>query len=288
MQILQFVIDGLLAGGVYGAVAVGFALLWGIMNITNLAHGALIMLGSYVTFWLFKLFGLDPFLSIPISAAVVFVLSWLIQRFLINQGSRAPLLLPFPMTFGLELLIVDLALNFFSADNRSVQTAYSGIHLDFAGVTIPLVHLMTLAVALIVTGLLALFLARTKAGNAIQATSMDVDAARLVGINVGRTYALTFALGGAAAGAAGSLIAVNYSIAPGIGGFYTLIAFVVCVLGGLGRVSGALVGGLVFGIVQAMSQAFIGPAFQNAIAFALLVLVLVVRPTGIMGVPATE
>jgi len=284
LQILQFVIDGLLLGGVYAAVGVGFALVWGIMNIINLAHGAMIMLGAYVTFWLFKLAGVDPFASIPVAMAMLFILGWLIQRYLINYVVRAPMLITFLMTFGLELLIVDLSLNFFSADNRSVQTFYSGARLDLGGLAIPLVHLYTLMVALVLVTLLQLFLVRTRIGNAIQATSMDLDAARLVGINISRVYALTFAISAAAAGAAGSLIGVNYSINPTAGAFYTPIAFVVCVLGGLGSISGALVGGLMFGVVQSMSQAYIGPAYQNAIAFALLILVLLVRPTGILGV----
>jgi branched-chain amino acid transport system permease protein len=283
VHVLQFVIDGLLLGGVYAAVGVGFALVWGIMNVINIAHGALIMLGAYVTFWLFKLTPIDPFLSIPISMAALFILGWLIQAFLINQVVRAPMLVTFLMTFGLELLIVDVALNFFSADNRSVQKDYSGWHWDVAGMTIPQVHLYTLLIALALTAVLQVFLSRTRIGNAIQATSMDLDAARLVGIKIGRVYALTFAISAAAAGAAGSLISLNYSISPSAGSFYTPIAFVVCVLGGLGSINGALVGGLVFGIVQSLSQAFIGPAFQNAIAFGLLVVVLLLRPAGILG-----
>jgi len=183
LQILQFVIDGLLLGGVYAAVGVGFALVWGIMNIINLAHGAMIMLGAYVTFWLFKLAGVDPFASIPVAMAMLFILGWLIQRYLINYVVRAPMLITFLMTFGLELLIVDLSLNFFSADNRSVQTFYSGARLDLGGLAIPLVHLYTLMVALVLVTLLQLFLVRTRIGNAIQATSMDLDAARL-GSNV--------------------------------------------------------------------------------------------------------
>jgi len=283
LHYLQFVIDGLLLGGVYAAVGIGFALVWGIMNVVNLAHGALIMLGAYVTFWLYRLAGVDPLLSIPISMAVLFVLGWLIQRVLINQVIRAPLLVTFLMTFGLELMIVDLALNFFSADNRSVQSFYSGARWEFAGITIPQVHLYTLLIALALAAAMQLFLTRTTIGNAIQATSMDLDAARLVGIRIGRVYALTFALGAAAAGAAGSLISLNYAISPGAGEFYTPIAFVVCVLGGLGTINGALIGGLVFGVVQSLSQAFIGPAYQNAIAFGLLVLVLLLRPSGILG-----
>lgn len=283
MQVLQFVIDGLLLGGVYAAVGVGFALVWGIMNVINLAHGALVMLGAYVTFWLFKLTPIDPFASIPISMATLFVLGWLIQSVLINKVIRAPMLVTFLMTFGLELIIVDVALNLFSADNRSVQKDYSGWHIDLAGMTIPMVHLFTLLVALALTAALQLFLSRTRTGNAIRATSMDLDAARLVGVNIRRIYALTFALSAAGAGAAGSLISLNYSINPGAGAFYTPIAFIVCVLGGLGSISGALVGGLVFGVVQSMSQAYIGPAFQNAIAFGLLVVVLLLRPSGILG-----
>ncbi len=276
-------IDGLLLGGVYAAVGVGFALVFGIMNVINLAHGALIMLGAYVTFWAWKLWGIDPFATIPLSMIVIFVVGGLIQRFLINYVIRAPMLITFLMTFGLELLIVDLALNFFSADNRSVTTPISGAPLQLGTITLPIVHFITLGIALLLTGLLGLFLGRTRLGNAIRATSMDLDAARLVGIKISRIYALTYALGGAAAGAAGSLIILNYSMNPGGGEFYTLIGFVVCVLGGLGSISGALVGGLAFGVVQSLSQAFIGPAFQNAIAFGLLVLILLIRPSGILG-----
>ena len=283
MHVVQFVIDGLLLGGVYAAVGIGFALVFGIMNVINLAHGALIMLGAYVTFWLWKLAGIDPFLTIPVSMVCIFTLGWLIQRFLINYVIRAPMLVTFLMTFGLGLLIVDVALNVFSADNRSVSTPLAGAPIQFAGITIPLVHFITLGIALLLTGLLGLYLSRTRTGNAIRATSMDLDAARLVGIKIGRIYALTFAIGGAAAGAAGSLIILNYSMNPGGGEFYTLIGFVVCVLGGLGSVSGALVGGLLFGVVQSLSQAFLGPSFQNAIAFGLLVVILLIRPSGILG-----
>jgi branched-chain amino acid transport system permease protein len=283
LHVLQAVVDGLLLGGVYAAVGMGFALVFGIMNVINLAHGALIMLGAYVTFFLSKLFGVDPFLTIPISMACVFVLGWLLQRYLINYVIRAPMFITFLMTFGLELLIVDLALNFFSADNRSVSTVLSGAPVRLGGLTLPVVHFVTLGIALLLIILLALFLDRTRTGNAIRATSMDLDAARLVGIKISRIYALTYALGGAAAGAAGSLIILNYSMNPGGGEFYTLIGFVVCVLGGLGSISGALVGGLTFGVVQALTQAYIGLSFQNAIAFGLLVIILLIRPSGILG-----
>jgi branched-chain amino acid transport system permease protein len=274
-----------MVGGVYAAVGIGFALVWGIMNVINLAHGAFIMLGAYVTFWAFRLGGIDPFVSIPLAMLALFALGWLIQLLLINNVIRAPILVTFLMTFGLELIIVDVALNFFSADNRSVQTFYSGAHWELAGgqITLQQTHLYSLLVALALTAAMQLFLSRTRTGNAIRATSMDRDAARLVGINIRRTYALTFAIGAAAAGAAGSLISLNYAINPGAGEFYTPIAFVVCVLGGLGSINGALVGGLVFGVIQSMSQGFIGPAYQNAIAFGLLIVVLMIRPSGILG-----
>jgi branched-chain amino acid transport system permease protein len=283
LQLLQSVIDGLLLGAVYAAVGVGFALVFGIMNVINLAHGSMIMLGAYVTFWLWKLTGMDPFLTIPVSMLCICALGWLVQRYLINYVIRAPMLVTFLMTFGLGLVFVDLALNGFSADNRSVSTVLAGPPIELGDLTIQRVHLITLVIALLLTGLLGLYLDKTRTGNAIRATSMDLDAARLVGIKIGRIYALTFALGGAAAGAAGSLIILNYSMSPPGGEFYTLIAFVVCVLGGLGSISGALAGGLVFGVVQSMTQAYIGLAFQNAIAFGLLVVILVIRPAGILG-----
>lgn len=283
MNVGQYLVDGLLLGGIYAAVAVGFALVWGIMNIVNLSHGALVVLGAYVTYWLFELAGLDPFASIPVTMMVLFGVGWAIQRTLLNRIIRAPALMTFLLTFGLSLVITDLLVHAFSSDFRSVAVPYAAASLHVGSVVIPLVRTAALVVAGLLVLLLSVFLNRSRPGQAIQATGMDVEAARLVGINVFGIYALTFAIGAALAGAAGALFAVIYPISPDLGDPVTLRAFVVVVLGGLGNVYGALLGGLVFGLAEVFGSAFLGSGYEDAIAFGLLVLTLLVRPRGLVG-----
>jgi len=280
---LQFTVDGILLGGIYAAVAVGFSLVWGIMNIVNLAHGAFVMLGGYVSYFLFSALGLDPFLSLPLAMLALFVLGWLVQSLLVNRIMRAPMLMTFLLTFAISLIIVDLALQLFSATFRTVAPPYSAAGLHVGGLVVPLVRAAVLAVAVALTVLLQQFLARTKPGQAILATGMDVDAARLVGIDTARVYALTFALGAALAGAAGDLIAMVYPISPSIGDPFTLRAFVVVVLGGLGNVYGALLGGVIFGLIETLGAARLGTGYEDALAFGALVVMLVLRPRGLIG-----
>ena len=283
MAIAQQIVNGLLLGGVLALVALGFSIVWGILNIINLAHGAFIMIGAFVTYWLFKLYGIDPFLSIPVSMLVLFVIGYLTQLALINWVVRAPVLITLLLTFGLNLLITNLALLAWSADTRSVNPSYVGSRLDIGSVGIPYVKLGTLALALIITALLAVFMARTRLGQAIQATAYDLTGAKVVGISIGRTYAITFGIGAALAGAAGSLIAIVRPVSASMGEQYTVLAFAICVLGGLGSVSGALIGGLVFGMVDVFATVFLGAGYAEAVVFAILILVLAVRPQGILG-----
>jgi branched-chain amino acid transport system permease protein len=208
------------------------------MNIINLAHGAFIMLGAYVTWQLFTSFHVDPFLSLPISFAVLFALGYLIQRYLINWVARAPVLTTFLLTFGLSLLIVNVALLIWTGDTRGVTPSYAGTNFTIDGITIPWVKLYTLA------------------------------------------------------GVAGTLLSMSYALNPSMGQPFLIKAFVVCVLGGLGSVQGALVGGLAYGIVEAFASQFdrtiagqhiSGAGLQDAVALVVLLIVLIVRPTGIMG-----
>ena len=282
---VQLVILGLLAGGVYVAVGVGFGLVWGVLNIVNLAHGALVIVGGYVTWQLFTSFGLDPFLTLPVDAVALFVLGYALQRGVINRIIRAPLLFTFLLTFGLNLVIVNLLLLHFGSDFRSVTPTYSGQGLEIGDVVIPYVRLTSLGAAILLAAGLAFMLNRTRIGLAIQAIAADRDAAQLVGIDLRHAYAVTFGLGAACAGVAGGLIAMIQAITPTAGEPYTLQAFVVVILGGLGRVSATVVGGLAFGLVEAFGQSIpgSGSVFANAIAFGLMVLVLVTRPQGLMG-----
>jgi branched-chain amino acid transport system permease protein len=282
---VQLVILGLLEGGVYVAVGVGFGLVWGVLNIVNLAHGALVIVGGYITWQLFSAFHLDPFLTLPVDAVALFVLGYALQRGVINRIIRAPLLFTFLLTFGINLVIINILLMIFGSDFRSVTPTYSGQGLEFGSVVIPYVWLTSLGAALLLAAVLAFILNRTRIGLAINAIAADRDAAQLVGIDLRHAYAVTFGLGAACAGVAGGLIAMTQPITPTAGEPYTLLAFVVVILGGLGRVSATVVGGLAFGLVEAFGQSIpgSGSVFANAIAFGLMVLVLVTRPQGLMG-----
>ena len=278
-------IIGLLAGGIYAAVGVGFGLVWGVLNIVNLAHGALVIIGAYLTWQMFAVWGVDPFLTLPIDAIALFVLGYAVQRGVINRIIRAPLLFTFLLTFGLNLIAVNVLLLIIKSDFRSVTTAYSGAGLELGGLVIPYIRLAALGIALVMAAVLAILLSRTRVGLAIQAVGSDRDAAQLVGIDLRHAYAVTFGLGAAVAGVAGGMIAMIQAITPTAGEPYTLQAFVVVILGGLGRVSATVVGGLVFGLVEAFGQSIpgSGSVFANAIAFGVMVLILVTRPQGLMG-----
>jgi branched-chain amino acid transport system permease protein len=283
--VVQLVVLGLLIGGVYVAVGIGFGLVWGVLNIVNLAHGALVIVGAYLTWKLFSAYGLDPFLSLPLDAALLFAIGYALQRLLINRIIRAPLLFTFLLTFGVNLVIINVILFLFKSDFRSVTPSYAGTGLVLGPLVIPYTRLASLGIALLLAGVLALILGRTRTGLAIQAVGADRDAAQLVGIDLRHTYALTFGIGAACAGVAGGLITLIQAITPTAGEPYTLQAFVVVILGGLGRVSATVVGGLLFGLVEVFAQSIpgSGSVYANAIAFGLLVLVLVTRPQGLLG-----
>jgi branched-chain amino acid transport system permease protein len=279
----QDLVNGILVGGIFAVVALGFSLVWGIMNIINLAHGSFVMLGAYTAYVLFSNWHVDPFFSIPIAFGLLFVFGYCIQRFVINFVVRAPILTTFLLTFGLSLLIVNFALLVFHGDVKGISTDYSGSNFSIGNVTVAWVKLWTLVVALVITALMQVFLTRSKTGRAIRAMAMDLDAAQLSGVRIAHLYAIVFGLGAGLAGAAGVLISLSYSLQPSMGDPFVIIGFVVCVLGGLGSVQGALVGGLVFGVLEAFGSQYIGTGLQDAVALVVLLIVLIVRPRGILG-----
>jgi branched-chain amino acid transport system permease protein len=280
---LQDLVNGLLAGGIFALVALGFSLVWGIMNIINLAHGAFVMLGAYTAYVLFSTWHVDPFVSVPVAFVLLFGLGYLIQRAVLNQVVRAPILTTFLLTFGLSLLIVNVVLLIFHGDIKGISTSYSGANFSLGPVTIAWTKVLTLVAALVITALMQLFLRRTRTGRAIRATAMDIGAAQLSGVRVAQLYAIVFGLGAGLAGAAGALLSLSYSLQPSMGDPFIITAFVVCVLGGLGSVEGALVGGLVYGVLLSFGSEYVGTGVQDAVALVVLLLVLIVRPTGIMG-----
>jgi len=279
---MQHLVNGLLQGCLLALVGLGFSMVWGILNIINLAHAAFIMLAAFMTYFLWSGLGLDPFLSLPLTMFALFVFGFLLQRYVINLVLRASLLTTFLLTFGVESLVINLALRAFSADTRQTRPAYANTSLLLGDVRLPFTQLGAVVVALLLTLGLYLFLDHTKTGNSIRAVGLDRVAAQLMGIDIPRTYALTFGIGAALAAAAGSLLSVVGGFSPNSFGNYNVLAFSVVVLGGLGSIPGALIGGLAFGLVN--EYAGVGLAAQRDVAvFAILILVLVVKPTGLLG-----
>ncbi len=279
----QVLVNGLLLGGIYAAVGVGFSLTWGVLNIINIAHGATVMLGAYVTFFLFSTFGIDPFLSIPVSMALLFLLGYVLQRFLINRVIPYGVFMTLVLTFGISIFLIDMALFAFSGDYRSVTPAYAGAGLNLGGVILPYQRMGVFAVSLALVGGLNFFLGRSKMGRAIRATALNRESAQLVGVNIFQIYAITFGIGAAMAGAAGSLLSTTVTITPVLGNTFIGKSFVIATLGGLGTVQGALIGGLLLGLVESVGGNVLGSSYQQAIGFAILVGILIFRPEGIIG-----
>ena len=281
-EFLQATLYGLLQGGLLALVAVGFSLVWGVMNVVNLAHGAFVVGGAYVALELHEALGLDPFLSMVPAAVVLFGLGYALQRYLINLVVNAPIFITLILTFGLAMLLENLMRVWFSPDYQSIPTSYAenSIRLD---IRIPYGKLIAAVLAVAVTVALVFFMRRTRTGLSILATGMDRGAARLMGIKARHVYALTFGIAAAMAGAAGAAEGAVRTFSPADARSFTLFSFVVAVLGGLGNMWGALYGGLVLGVVMSWGSQLLSGTMVNAVAFALLVVLLAVRPQGIAG-----
>jgi branched-chain amino acid transport system permease protein len=280
---LQTLLNGILLGGLYACIGVAFSLLYGVMNLLNLAHGSLIMIGGYISFFAFQRLGIDPFLSLPLSMVSLFIIGYLIQKIIINRVVDANIFMVMVLTFGVDLILVNVALLLWSADYRTLNPPYSSQNVQIGPVVIPFLRLAVFCAALLLTSALALFMRFTRTGQAIQATALDRYAARLIGIDVMQIYALTFGISAALAGAAGTLLAMVMPIYPELGGPLTLKAFIVAVLGGLGGLYGALIGGMLLGVVELAGAYVIGPSYQVGIGVAMLLAVLIFRPQGILG-----
>ena len=285
--VAQNLVFGLFVGSMYGVAAVGLALVFGVLKVLNVAHGELLMIGGYVTFWLFTLLGIDPFLSLLITIPALFLLGVILDRLVIRHVARltgeTKIKNSLLVSFGLSLVLQNIVIQLFTADERSVQMSYSGTGLSVFGIVLPYTRLLTLVIALAAILSLHLFLQRTYAGKAIRATAEDWEAAALVGISIQRVYLLTFGLGAALAGIAGTLASVSYGITPSIGLAWTLQALIVIVLAGTGSILGAFPVGLFLGAVEALSATFIGPAYRELVGLVIFLLVLLLRPQGLFG-----
>jgi branched-chain amino acid transport system permease protein len=280
---LQIAANGLVLGGLYACIAVGFSLVWGVLNVINILHGTFIVLGSYVAYFAYVQLGVHPFISIVIAGVLLYALGYAVQAGIINRVLAAPVLITLTLTFGLDLMLNNAMLVVFTADYQSVNLAHPLGSLEIGPVFLPGDRVAAMALAVLLTVLLYGLLRNSRLGRAILATRMDREAAAMMGVDIKRISAITFGIGAFMAGAAGALLSMIFPISPLNGNVFLGKAFVVCVVGGLGSVPGALVGGLFVGLVESFGSFWFGPERAVTISFALMLLLLFVRPSGLVG-----
>ncbi len=283
MLTLQIVLSGVLLGGLYACMAIGFSVIWGVNGLINLAHGSMILIGAYITWWLHTTTGIDPFLTLPVSASVLFVLGVALQRMLLERVIRSSLFMTLVLTFGLNMLVVNVLLQTFSADVRAVTMPYASAALEIGGIRLTWTRILVFVIALALTGLLHLFMSRTRTGQAIHAVAQNPRAAATLGIDVRHVRSVAFGIGAALAGAAGTLMAALYSFSPISGDSLTMKSFVIVLLGGLGSMSGAIAAAVVLGVCENLVSGLGAPGLRDAVSFVILLLILLLRPSGLFG-----
>ena len=283
-KLLQTAASGLLTGGIYALIGIGLTIIFGVMRVVNFAHGALVMVGMYATYFLFTYFQIDPFLSLLVVMPAMFVAGVIIQKTLIAPVLGAPELNQILLTKGISIVLINTALLLFTSNYLTMTTSYAGATFHLGGVSLSKPQIAAFSIAVVITALVYVFLVRTSTGRKIRASAQDAEAARILGINIKRVQGLTFGLGVAAAGAAGSLLMpIYYRVEPNAGSPFTLKAFVVVVLGGMGSVTGALVGGLVLGIAESLGAVYVATGYKDVIGFIIFLLVLTLKPSGLLG-----
>jgi len=280
---LQSALSGILVGGVYALIGIGLTMIFGVMRVINFAHGDLLMLGMYLTWALFNAFGLDPYVSLVVTAPLMFLWGAFLQKVFINRVLGALPQNQILLTIGLGLIMSNAVMLIATSDYRILTTTYSSSSFDLGGLSVSLPLLYSFLVTSGITVALFWFLSKTDTGQAIRATAQDRDAAQLMGINVKRMSVLAMGLGTALAGIAGALLAPTYYIFPQVGGPFTLKAFVVVVLGGMGSIVGATLGGVLIGVTESLSAVYIASGLKELVVYVLFLLVLLFKPAGLLG-----
>ncbi len=285
--VLQSLVFGILLGALYGLAAVGIALVFGVTKFLNVAHGELLMFGGYACFWLFNLFDLDPFLSLPLTIIFLLLIGAVLYQLLFVRMVKLPAEEKIKNTmligFGLTLILQNVALILWTADDRGITTSYSGESFSWVGVRFPYVRVAGLLISLACLFALQQFLRKTYTGKAIRATVENWEAASLMGIDIYRVYLISFLLGTALAGVAGALVSVSFSIEPAMGMHWTLKSLIVMVLGGVGNFVGTFVGGILLGVTESVTGFFINSNYRQVVGLVLFLLILIFRPQGLFG-----
>jgi branched-chain amino acid transport system permease protein len=283
--VAQTLISGLLVGGCYALMATGLNLVWGVMEIINFAHGAFLVLGMYITYWNFVLWGINPYISLPIVMALLFLLGWALQGLILNPIMReerwasATLLI----TLGTSIFLLNLALLVWGPTPRAISYTLSEARIELGAVIIRAPQLIGFGISILFLLLLGCFLKMTKLGRAIRATAQNSEGARLMGVNVPVIYKLTFGIGAAGSAAAGAVLITFLQVTPHIGLGMVILAFVICVLGTMGNYIGAFVGGLIIGVVEAFAAVLTLPSIKSMWVYIIFLIVLLVKPEGIFG-----
>jgi len=285
--VAQNLVFGILLGALYGLAAVGIAMVFGVTKFLNVAHGELLMFGGYASFWLFKLFNLDPFLSLPLTILFLLLIGVVLYKLLFVRMVKLPEEEKIKNTmligFGLTLILQNIALTLWTADDRGITTSYSGAAFTLLGLRFPYVRVAGLVISLVCLFALQQFLRKTYTGKAIRATVVDWEAASLVGIDVHKVYLLSFLLGTSLAGVAGTLVLASFSIEPSMGMHWTLKSLIVMVLGGAGNFMGTFAGGILLGATESAAAFFIPGNYRQVVGLMLFLLILIFRPQGLFG-----
>jgi branched-chain amino acid transport system permease protein len=284
--LLEAVLNGLLMGAVYGLVALGLTLVYGVLHIINFAHGALLTLAMYAAYVAHGAFGLDPYAAMVPLAGLFFVLGYLVQRLVIGPASRGDDSNMLLVTLGLSIIIENAMLAIFRSDTLTVRVPYAMSMVEMGDVLLSLPRLIGFGVTLLVALLLFLLMTRTDTGRAIRAVAKERTGAALVGIDVAHIYAVTFGIGTACLAIAACLLLPSFYVSPRVGNAFVLVAFTIVVLGGMGSVTGALLGGLFIGVVESLSGLYFGDSLGQIGIFLIFILVLLLRPTGLFGARA--
>jgi branched-chain amino acid transport system permease protein len=273
--LIQTLINGILIGAIYAVMTLGFSVIWGVMGVINLAHGEFLMVGAYLAWILNKSYGWEPFVTLIVVMPVMFLFGYVIQRVLINRVIEKPMLISLLVTYALAIAMASTVKLIFTANPRITITALAGFW-GLGNVVLPVTKSLVLVAAIVIMVGLYLFLQRTRFGKSVRSAAQNREAARMVGIEIDKVYALTFALCIAITGAAGMLVSPHSSINPFMGAGWTLKAFVITAMAGLGNIPGAFFGGMVLGLVENLLATFVS-------SFVLLVGILATRPQGLFG-----
>jgi branched-chain amino acid transport system permease protein len=279
----QLLIQGVLMGGVYGLIALGLSLIFGVMGVINFAHGPMIVVGMYVAYWILVLAGIDPYLALPLTAAVMFLLGYVVQSLVVNRVLDFPEAMQVVPLVSVGLVLENLALLLWGPDPRSPQTFLGLASVQMGDISLDISRLLAFVLAICITLAIFSFLKLSDLGKSIRACADNRAGAQVIGLKVNRINNFSFGLGAATTGAAGALLLPLMPVSPHLGHDFTLIAFVVVILGGMGNLVGALLGGLILGVAESVSTLFLPATLKHAVSFGLLIVIMMFKPQGLLG-----